>query len=146
MAAEWHFVIWNTCEVCWSLGARLRQRGHCVIARFGDPAPRATQPSGLVTVSALTYLIMNFLPMQTFSDMLLTCSQPSLVTSNLHFLEPLPFGSIGWLSIGPVEVNGYNELFNECCKRIPTIKEALKMASRILILFCCMCIFIFYSI
>ena len=80
-----------------------RQRGHCAITRHDDPAPRATQSSRLATVCALVYLNMNYLSMQIFSDMLLTCSQASLVIPNLHCLEPLPFRSIASLFIRIVE-------------------------------------------
>ena len=80
-----------------------RQRGHCAITRHDDPAPRATQSSGLATVCALVYLIMNLLSMQNFSDLLLTCSQASLVIPNHLCLKPLPFGSIAALSIRTVE-------------------------------------------
>ena len=80
-----------------------RQRGHCAIIRHDYPAPRATQSSGLATVCALVYLIMNLLSMQNFSDLLLTCSQASLVIPNHHCLKPLSFGSIAALSICTVE-------------------------------------------
>ena len=63
-----------------------------------------------------------------FSNMLLPCSQLSLVTSNLHCLEPLPFGSIGSQSLGSVERNRYNAILTERCKCIPTTKKGFEHA------------------
>ena len=80
-----------------------RQRGRCTIVRHDYPAPRATQSSRLATVCALVYLNVNFLSMQFFSDMLLTCSQASLVILDYHCSKPLPFGSIASKSIRTVE-------------------------------------------